>query len=428
MTPDRRDLSLKRVVDAIRPAATRYFVWDKARPGLGLDVWPSGRRSWVFQYRNAEGRQRRMTLGNAGVMTPAQAGDAYHAAHAAIALEGKDPLALRRTRRTRAALDHPGTVEAAGARYVAHLREVSRSDRWPTEVARILSKNLGAVAALPLAQLTVDVVQGLATAMKDRPVAFNRTRAALSSIVSHAITTGHWPRTTPNPVAAVLEYPEQPRERYLRPDEWPRVAAVLASLAGELTQAPAWDTRRSQLAALILLALTGARIGALLPRVWTEVDVAERVLRCEPEHKGVTEVPLGLHALAHVESWRAASGAEQRSLRSPMFPGQTRPGRRAPAVASLTTLWREVRQRARLDDFTLHDWRRTFATVAGDVGITDHMIGGLLGHAVPGIRGRYARRTPAALLEAADTVSAEVARRLGLTMPLLLPAPIRGDL
>jgi len=65
--------------------------------------------------------------------------------------------------------------------------------------------------------------------------------------------------------------------------------------------------------------------------------------------------------------------------------------------------------------------------VAGDVGITDHIIGGLLGHAVPGIRGRYARRTPAALLEAANAVSAEVAGRLGLTLPALLPAPIRGE-
>lgn len=427
MTPDRRDLSLKRVVDAIRPAATRYLVWDKVRPGLGLDVWPSGRRSWVYQYRNADGRQRRMTLGNAQTMTPDQAGDAYQAKHAAVVLNGEDPLAMKRARRTRAALDQLSTVDVAGARYVAHLEDASRSDRWPREVARILDKNLGTIAALPLSQLTPETVQGLATNMKDRPVAFNRTRAVLSAIVAHAITTGHWPRTTPNPVAAVPEYPEQPRDRYLRPDEWPRVAAVLGALAAELALAPAWDTRRAQLAALILLALTGARIGALLPRVWAAVDVAERVLRCEPEHKGVSEVPLGLHALAHIESWRAQSGADTRSLRTPMFPGQSRQGRRAPAITSLATLWRDVRERARLEDFTLHDWRRTFATVAGDVGITDHMIGGLLGHAVPGIRGRYARRTPAALLEAADTVSAEVARRLGLTMPLLLPAPIRGE-
>ena len=88
-------------------------------------------------------------------------------------------------------------------------------------------------------------------------------------------------------------------------------------------------------------------------------------------------------------------------------------------------MWRELRNRAKLDDFTLHDWRRTFATVAGDVGITDHLIGGLLGHVVPGIRGRYARRTPAALLDAADTVSAEIAARLGLTFAVVLPAPIR---
>ncbi|WP_396224563.1 tyrosine-type recombinase/integrase [Gemmatimonas sp.] len=433
MSPDRRDLSLKRVVDAIRPKAVRYFVWDTARPGFGLDVWPSGRRSWVYQYRNADGRQRRMTLGNAAVMPPAQAADAYHAAHAAVAVAGADPLAERRARRRSRRVPDGGTVADAGARYVAHLRETSRSDRWPTEVARIIEKNLGPLRSTPLPQLTTDAVQKLATTMRERPVAFNRTRAALSAIVAHATTTGHWPRTTPNPVAAVPDFPEKARDRYLRPDEWPRVAAALAEVATELADAPASDTRLAQLAALVTLALTGARVGAILPRAWRDVDTAERVLRVEPEHKGVAEVPLGLHALAHLETWRAASGAEARSMRAPMFPGQKRKTRTPPPVASLSTLWRGTKEwpgvakRARLEDFTLHDWRRTFATVAGDVGITDHIIGGLLGHVVPGIRGRYARRTPAALLEAADVVSAEVARRLNLTMPALLPAPMRGD-
>lgn len=443
--PDRRDLSLKRVVDAIRPKPTRFFVWDTTRPGFGLDVWPSGRRSWVYQYRTAHGKQRRMTLGNAAVMPPAQAGEAFLAAHAAVSVAGVDPLAVRRTARSRPKLPQPGTVAEAGARYLAHIEETSRSDRWPVEARRILDKNLGTLAALPLPQLTAEAVQALARSMRDRPVAFNRTRAVLSAVVAHAITTGFWPRATPNPVTEVPEYQERARDRYLRPEEWPRVAAALATMAEELTTAPAWDTRRAQLAALVTLALTGARVGAVLPRAWSDVDVAERVLRIDPEHKGVAEVPLGLHALAHLEAWRAESDAESRPLNIPMFPGQprqaleardesdehraraARPARRNPSVASLATLWRDLRERARLEDFTLHDWRRTFATVAGDVGITDHVIGGLLGHSVPGIRGRYARRTPAALLTAADTVSAEIAQRLNLTMPALLPAPIRED-
>ena len=57
-----------------------------------------------------------------------------------------------------------------------------------------------------------------------------------------------------------------------------------------------------------------------------------------------------------------------------------------------------------------------FATVAGDVGTSDHMIGGLLGHAVPGIRRRYARRTDTALHDAATKVSAEIAARLELSL------------
>ncbi len=429
MSPDRRDLSLKRVVDAIRPGPARVIVWDTARPGLGLDVWPSGRRSWVHQYRTAEGVQRRAKLGDARTMSPAQAGEAYLAAAARVQTGG-DPLAEKRarrtsTRQTRAAMAAAGTVAEAGAGYVAHLRQTSRSDRWPNEVARIVAKNLGELAARPLMSLTTDQVRAHLASMKATPVSANRTRAVLSAVVEYARGAGVWPRATPNPIADVAEYPEQARDRYLRPDEWPRVARAIAELSAEYANAPAWDTRRAQLAALVTLALTGARLGAIVPRQWADVDVGERVLRVEPAHKGVTEVPLGLHALAHLESWRALATRGRDIGRAPCFPGQSRPGRRSASVASLAPMWRELRNRAKLDDFTLHDWRRTFATVAGDVGITDHLIGGLLGHVVPGIRGRYARRTPAALLDAADTVSAEIAARLGLTFAVVLPAPIR---
>ena len=41
----------KRSVEALAPRAKDYIVWDKDVPGFGVRVMPSGRRSFVLQYR-----------------------------------------------------------------------------------------------------------------------------------------------------------------------------------------------------------------------------------------------------------------------------------------------------------------------------------------------------------------------------------------
>ena len=58
----------KRTIDAIEPQATEFFLWDEGIPGFGLRVMPSGRKSFVVQFR-AGRRARRMSLGPSTVLT-----------------------------------------------------------------------------------------------------------------------------------------------------------------------------------------------------------------------------------------------------------------------------------------------------------------------------------------------------------------------
>jgi len=56
----------KLVVDSTGPAkepGKRLFLWDSALPGFGLLVMPSGVKTFIFQYRTAEGSTRRYTIG-----------------------------------------------------------------------------------------------------------------------------------------------------------------------------------------------------------------------------------------------------------------------------------------------------------------------------------------------------------------------------
>ena len=64
----------KRVVDSIKPADRDTFLWDADVRGFGLKVTPSGKKTYVIQYRlPGLGRSafaRRMVLGDHGLLTP----------------------------------------------------------------------------------------------------------------------------------------------------------------------------------------------------------------------------------------------------------------------------------------------------------------------------------------------------------------------
>ena len=64
----------KRTVDAAAPTDRDRFVWDDELPGFGLRVWPSGRKTFLAQYRVGGGgrsKQRRFTIGTYPLLTAA---------------------------------------------------------------------------------------------------------------------------------------------------------------------------------------------------------------------------------------------------------------------------------------------------------------------------------------------------------------------
>ena len=63
--------------------------------GFGLLVMPSGIKSYFYQYRNAEGRQRRATIGKHGEWTPTEA-RAKTEDYREVVRAGRDPLADKR--------------------------------------------------------------------------------------------------------------------------------------------------------------------------------------------------------------------------------------------------------------------------------------------------------------------------------------------
>src|SRR6516162_5515512 len=63
----------KRAIDATKSDGTDRVLWDEELRGFGLRVKPGGLKSFLIQFRNRQGRSRRLTVGKYGRLTPDEA-------------------------------------------------------------------------------------------------------------------------------------------------------------------------------------------------------------------------------------------------------------------------------------------------------------------------------------------------------------------
>jgi hypothetical protein len=90
---------MKRTVDALQPDRDHdVFAWDSELRGFGIRVKPSGVKTFLIQYRNVEGRTRRLVLGQYGALAPEAARDLAREKLTAVA-KGEDPSAERHAAR-----------------------------------------------------------------------------------------------------------------------------------------------------------------------------------------------------------------------------------------------------------------------------------------------------------------------------------------
>ena len=194
-----------------------------------------------------------------------------------------------------------------------------------------------------------------------------------------------------NPCRGVRKYRERRRERFLSPDEYRRLGAMLAEAEGRASP--------HALAALRLLMLTGCRLGEILTLRWDDVDRAAGEFRLRDGKTGARMVPLTPTAEAVLDGIPREPG-------NPWVIAGRAPGTR---LASLTAEWYRIRARAGLGDVRIHDLRHSFASRALALGESLPMIGKLLGHNQVETTARYAHLARDSIHESAARIADSLA-------------------
>lgn len=166
-----------------------------------------------------------------------------------------------------------------------------------------------------------------------------------------------------NPCLEVEKFRETPRERFLKPDER---EGFLAALADPRTEPTLRDM-------VILLLATGARKSNLLSMMWAEIDFTSAIWTI-PATKSKTgkSIRVALVAIALETLKRRKTNASTEFV----FPGRGKTGH----IVEPKRAWKGLVNRAGLNDFRLHDLRRTCGSYQAALGANQALIGKSLGH------------------------------------------------
>lgn len=407
----------RRAIAALPPVERLTIHYDEDLKGFALRVMPTGRRTWLIEYRpNGGGRgvaKRRHVIGSFEEMTPEEARKVATALLAKVRL-GEDPAASRQA--SREALTVKGLADLFLADHVEAKRKASTAESYETILRLHVLPELGSRKA---ESVTVADMARIHSRMRATKVRANRTLSVVSSMYGFAQARGMVPKGL-NPAQDIEHYRESRREAFLSSEQLARIGEAIREAetdgipwepnpSRKVKHAPKGD-RRTRIdphaaAALRLLLFTGARLREILHLRWQHVDF-ERGLLLLPESKtGRKTIVLSALSLAVLASLPR--------IGSYVIAGANAGAKDERPRADLKRPWAAISKRAGLEGVRLHDLRHTHASVGAGAGLGLPIIGKLLGHSNAVTTQRYAHLDNDPLRKAANRIGNDIAAAMG---------------
>jgi integrase len=383
-----------RDIKALKPG---QVIWDTAVTGFGARRQKGTAVVYFLFYRSAQNRQRWFTLGKHG--SPWMPDTARTEAKRLLGLvaAGQDPASSKLAHRkalTVGELCDQYLADAVAGRVLKRsgvAKKVSTLAGDKSRIARHIKPLVGTLAITAFTpqdseRLLHDIAEGKGLATGGKGVA-SRCLGLLGAIFAYAIRKG---LRSDNPVHGTPRFADGRRERRLSDAEY----GMLGEALRKAEKLAFWP---SAIAATRLIALTGWRRSETLGLQWNELDLTRRTATLGDTKSGRSIRPLS----------RAACD---------VLHGQPR-GPNSLVFAAVRgkngsdTFKRQFRRIAKLgglpSDVSAHTLRHSFVSVAADLGFSELIIAGMVGHKAPrSITAHYAHLSAdRALLGAADATS-----------------------
>jgi integrase len=366
---------------------------DSEVPGLAVQVSAAGHKAFVLRYR-AGGKERQTTI---GAFPTWQIAAARHRAKELRRMidQGIDPLAQEAAARAEGM-----SLAEFWRRIYEPLHVTTKRPKWARDIRSMMANDiLPRLGDRPVKAIDRADMEALHREISRRaPTRANRMRDVLRHTMNYAerphILPGgeRIPALRPgfsNPCRGTTKNPEEPRQRYLTPDEMSALAAVLAR-----------HSERISVALVRFLLLTGARFSEAATATWGQFDL-KRGVWTKPatatKQQRTHIVPLAAPALMLLQELHAQSRNEF------LFPNSA--GR---PIGSIKVFWHSITRQAGIEGVRVHDLRHSFASLLASGGASLHLIGQLLGHRKVGTTARYAHLV--------DTVQREAVERAAVVI------------
>jgi integrase len=385
-------------VTKAKPKSEGYEISDGGQRGLRLAVYPSGIKSWVIRYRHPITRiSRKLTL-------PPGLGLAAARKLAAEAMyqvaQGIDPIVARRDERQAKIAAVEGTLAAVVKTYMELAGSKLRSrDQYRRALARHILPTLGG-------RQVADLRRGELVSLFDKierecgPHTADMELAVLRTVLHWYEKRSDTFRSPIIPGMARVKPSERARDRVLNDEELKRVWAA------------AGDERIGVYGQVVrFMVLTGARRSEVTGLRRSEIET----IRDNGDEYTVWRLPAA-RSKSKREIVRLLSAAALDLVKRMPEIGEssdfvfTLKGTKPMAMnyPDKKLLLGEV---AGVKEWRLHDLRRVYRSMLSRCRVPFEIAEALLGHAQPVLVRTYDRHLPlAAMLEATEKVSAEVAR------------------
>lgn len=349
-----------------KPKLKSYVVRDDLMRSLMLRVYPSGKKSWLLDYKRPDGRRNTIKLGDAErILSPVQARDLAREKLIEVT-KGFDPKDPARHLTLKVFVDkfYLNYIQSKHRDWQYTLSILNKDFEW------LMDREMESIPSIEIQQWIANEKS------KNKAATVNRKLTVIKSAFSWAKRHKLIINNELSSLESLTEDDSKVSVRYLSSDERERlIVALKGNTKGMYT--------------IVMLAMhTGLRRNAIFSLKWEDVNLEERNIRLlaiSAKSRKISYIPINDTALRVLSEWKELSPKSDFVFPSPVT---------GEKLNNVKKSWATILKEANIENFRFHDLRHDFASRLVMRGVDLNTVRELMTHSDIRMTLKYAHLAP----------------------------------